>query len=121
MHLGEVPHRKQVWLFIPTLIGMLDLDGVILIMVMDILITDGVIIHGTDGADTQVTDGVGIQDTAQVMAIGTHTQHLMRIIIAEEVLRMVEITIELLHIPEIPFLIETALLVETVSIIEIAL
>ena len=105
---------------------MLDLDGAILIMVMVILIThimDGGIIHGTVGADTQVTDGVDTLDMViQVMVTDILMQRLMPIITAEEDLLMVGITMaattitERLPMPEIPFPTETA-----VSIAEIAL
>jgi hypothetical protein len=90
MHLGVVLHKKQPLLFIQILIGMLDGDILIMVMatltmVMAILIMDGDILV-MDG-DTQATVG-----DILVMVMDTLTQLLMPIIIAEEVLRMEEIT-----------------------------
>jgi len=117
MPLGAVRQQKQLSLFILTLIGLLDLDGVILIMAILTTVTAIHIIHITDGAilatagaDTQVMVGV---DT-RVMATTILTQHLMLTIMVEEVLIMAEITIELLLTQE------TLLLAETVSTAETA-
>ena len=72
-------------------------------------IMDGVIL-ATDGEDTQVT-----ATQVMVMAITILTQHLMPIIIAEEVLHMEEITTELRLMQEtaVPIMQETMFPTET--------
>jgi len=126
MHLGVAIRKKQLWLFIQILFGMLDGDGVTHIMVTDgdthimdgdIPVTDGVI---------QVMAGVDTQAVAiQVMDTDTLTQRLMPIITVEEVL-MEEIMLaatELLLIIITGFLLmlETMFLIETAFTAEIAL